>query len=364
MAKRGEAIYHRKDGLWEARYVKEIDLSGKKKYGSVYGHSYWEAKAKRQDALDHILLYQTNVPLRQITVKQLATEWIIVNQHRLKPSSIQRYTGFLKNHLTPTIGAISVVHVTTMSIHQFAETRLSAGLAPQTVNAILTFLHSVLKYGHRQYRLPMPEIIYLSCEKKEMRVFSQEEQKKLVSFLAKNLDIYKLGVLIALYTGLRIGELCALKWDDITEDSITVRRTVQRLSKPDGSGTELHIGPPKTKTSLRQIPIPSFLKGPIESLRSADSKDSYVLSLHPGDIMEPRALQYRFKGYLKSAGIETANFHALRHTFATRCVEAGFEIKSLSEILGHANVQTTLNKYVHSSFALKQANMNLLKADW
>lgn len=364
MTRRGDAIYHRKDGLWEARYVKEIDMSGKKKYGSVYGHSYREVKAKRQDALDHILLYQNTAPLRQVTVNDLATEWLMVNRHRLKPSTVQRYEGFLKNHIKTTIGTISAVYMTTISIHQFAASRLSNGLAPQSVNAILTFLHSILKYGHRQYRLPMPEIIYLSCEKKEMRVFSQEEQRVLVSFLKMDMDICKLGVLTALYTGLRIGELCALRWVDIEDDSITVRRTVQRLCKPDGSGTELHIGPPKTKTSLRRIPIPSFLKEIIDSFRKTELQDSCFLSTYPGDIMEPRLLQYRFKGYLKSAGISEANFHALRHTFATRCVEAGFEIKSLSEILGHANVQITLNKYVHSSFALKQANMELLKPDW
>ena len=115
---------------------------------------------------------------------------------------------------------------------------------------------------------------------------------------------------------------------------------------------------------MRKIPIPSFLKEQIVSFRKPEMKDSYFLASYPGDLMEPRTLQYRFKGYLKAAGIDKANFHALRHTFATRCVEAGFEIKSLSEIFGHANVQTTLNKYVHSSFALKQANMNLLKPDW
>lgn len=364
MGKYKDLIYHRKDGLWEARYVKEIDLSGKKKYGSIYGHSYREVKAKRQDALDHILLQQKMPPLRQITVNNLASEWLLINRARLKPSSVQRYEGFLKNHIRDTIGAINAVYVTTVSIHHFAANRLSTGLSPQSVNAILTFLHSILNYGHRQYRLPMPEIIYLSCEKKEMRVFSREEQKALVSFLKKDMDICRLGVLTALYTGLRIGELCALQWEDIEENSITVRRTIQRLNKADGTGTELHVGPPKTKTSFRRIPIPSFLTETISSFREQEAKNSYFLTSHSGDLIEPRVLQYRFKGYLKSAGVGDANFHALRHTFATRCVEAGFEIKSLSEILGHANVQITLNKYVHSSFALKQANMELLKPDW
>lgn len=359
MPRRRDGIYHRKDGLWEARYVKEVDLTGKKKYGSVYGHSYKEAREKRQDALAHIVLYQKPPSARRITVKELAAEWLLVNQSRLKPSTCQRYQGFLKNHLEGSLGAMEVLYVTTVTIHQFSMERLSSGLAPQTVNAILTLLHSILKYGHRQYQLPMPEIIYLSTEKKEMRVLSPEEQKKLVAYLIQDLDVCKLGILVALYTGLRVGELCALKWEDIGRDSITVRRTMQRLKTGD-TGTELHIGSPKTKTSLRTIPIPSFLQELIETFRKQELAESYFLASSPGEVIEPRSMQYRFCRYLKEAGIEKANFHALRHTFATRCVEAGFEIKSLSEVLGHANVQTTLNKYVHSSFDLKRANMELL----
>ena len=226
MPRRRDGIYHRKDGLWEARYVKEVDLTGKKKYGSVYGHSYKEAREKRQDALAHIVLYQKPPSARRITVKELAAEWLLVNQSRLKPSTCQRYQGFLKNHLEGSLGAMEVLYVTTVTIHQFAVERLASGLAPQTVNAILTLLHSILKYGHRQYQLPIPEIIYLSVEKKEMRVLAQEEQKKLVAYLMHDLDVCKLGILVALYTGLRVGELCALKWEDIDKDSITVRRTM------------------------------------------------------------------------------------------------------------------------------------------
>lgn len=363
MSKRGDSIYLRKDGLWEARYVKEIDINGKKKYGSVYAHSHREAKAKRQDAMDHILLYQRPPSTRKITVKDLAQEWLLVNCNRLKPSSVQRYQGFLKNHIEPVLGSVPVLYLTTVMLHQFAANRLEAGLAPQTVNAILTVIHSILKYGNRQYQLPLPEIIYLSNEKKEMRVLSLDEQKKMVNYLRMDTDIYKLGVLVALYTGIRIGELCALKWEDIDGDSIKIRRTMQRLQKMSGTGTEMFIGTPKTKTSVRTIPIPSFLKEIIDTFRKPELADAYFLARHSKEVIEPRTMQYRFKRYLKEAGIEKANFHALRHTFATRCVEAGFEIKSLSEILGHANVQTTLNKYVHSSFALKQSNMELLTMD-
>lgn len=361
MARRGESIYHRKDGLWEARYVKEIDLGGKKKYGSVYGHSYREAKEKRQDALDHILLYQKAPTLRSTTINHLAQEWLTVSQGRLKPSSLQRYQGFLKNHIAPELGSVRAVYLTTVMIHDFAQNRLNAGLAPQSVNAVLVTLHSIMKYGHRQYGLPLPEIIYLATEKKEMRVFDQMEQKKLVEYLLTNMDNYKLGVLTALYTGLRIGELCALRWEDIESGCIQVRQTMQRLKNSAGTGTELYVGPPKTSSSIRTIPLPSFLQDLLAPCRNTQNRNAYFLANSQVAIVEPRVMQYRFQKCLQEAGVEKANFHALRHTFATRCIECGFEVKSLSEILGHSSVQITLNKYVHSSFELKQANMEKLQ---
>lgn len=362
MARRGESIYHRKDGLWEARYVKEIDINGKKKYGSVYGHSYREAKEKRQDALDHILLYQKAPTIRGTTVSHLAQEWLMVNRGRLKLSSLQRYQGFVRNHIEPIMGSVRAVYVSTVTIHAFAESRLEAGLAPQSVNAVLVVLHSILKYGHRQYGLPMPEFTYLAEEKKEMRVLDKVEQKRLVDFLLTDMDNYKLGILTALFTGLRIGELCALRWEDIEGNCIRVRRTMQRLKKADGTGTELFIGAPKTGSSIRTIPLPSFLQELIDANRIGKDSKTFFLANSPYIVVEPRIMQYRFQKYLREAGIEKANFHALRHTFATRCVECGFEVKSLSEILGHANVQITLNRYVHSSFELKQANMELLSS--
>ena len=357
---RGDAIYHRKDGLWEARYVKEVDTFGRKKYGSVYGHSYREARDKRQDALDRILLYHKSTPIRKISVSELAKEWLYVNKNRLKLSSYQRYEGFLKNHIEKQIGNAGVVYLNTININEFANERLKTGLAPQSVNAILIFLHSILKYGHQQYNFPLPDILYLSSPKKEMRVLTKEEQKKLVKFLTEKMDIYKLGVLVSLYTGIRVGELCALKWENMTNDSIKIRETMQRLQKADGKGTTLHIGPPKTETSIRTIPVPSFLSPYIEQFREERKDQMFFLGKDEKGIIEPRTMQYKFKAFLEEAGIEKANYHALRHTFATRCIELGFEVKSLSEILGHSSVSTTLGKYVHASYELKKTNMEKL----
>ena len=361
MARHGDSVYKRKDGYYEARYVKEIDANGKKKYGSTYGKTYQEAKDKRQAAMDNILLFQAPLGPRSITVNQMIKEWLYLNAHRIKKSSLQRYQGFWHNHIENTIGGRTALSCTTMAIHEFALGRLNTGLSTVTVNAILGFLHSCFKYGHRQYRLPMPDFIYFPNDRAEMRVLTQKEQKRLEAYLLKEMDIYKFGVLLTLYTGLRIGELCALQWKDVENDSITVRKTMQRLQKNNGLGSEVVIGSPKTKTSARTIPLPPFLLQYVYHFKQGQEPTAYVMSTEDKSIIEPRVMQYRFKKYMQDVEIEGATFHTLRHSFATRCVDLyDFEIKTLSELLGHSNIQMTLNRYVHSSLELKRKNMERL----
>lgn len=360
MASKELRLYHRKDGLWEARYIKEIDITGKKKYGSVYGHTAKEAREKRQEKEDNIRLFERPIVTRNMTLYQLAEEYLLISRNRIKVSTWQRYQGFVKNHISETFGKQPIIYLTTLYIQQFAMDKVQQGLSPQYINTLLVFIHSCLKYANKQYKLPMPDILYLAEDKKEMRVFSPEEQKRLVEYLKRDLDVYKFGVLLALYTGLRIGELCALKWEDIKDGRINVRRTVQRLQTPNGEGTELHIGTPKTNTSMREIPVPSFLRELIENFREQSQKE-FVLGTPTMPIAEPRIMQLRFKKYLKEINISGATFHTLRHTFATRAVEVNFEIKSLSEVLGHANISTTLSRYVHATYQLKLDNMEKLQ---
>ena len=358
MPKKGELVYRRKDGLWEARYVKEIDAYGKRKYGSVYAHSCKDAKEKRQVIIDNIRLCQSRPVSRNMTIEHLANEYLYVCKNRIKESTYQRYEGLLKNHFQH-IGKQPIIYINTAVIHEFALNRLGTGMKPQSVNAILVFLHSCLKYGQRQYNFPLPEVLYLPVTKKEMRVLSIEEQKKLTTYLYKEIDVYKFGILLALYTGIRIGELCGLKWEDFDDKCIKIKRTVQRLKGDTAGETKLFIGTPKTNTSIRTIPIPCFFKETIEMFKKI-SNEEYVLGTSKIHLAEPRILQWKFKKYLIEADIEKANFHSLRHTFATRSIECGCDVKSLSEILGHSSVQTTLNKYVHSSFKLKSENINKL----
>ena len=197
----------------------------------------------------------------------------------------------------------------------------------------------------------------------EMRVLSIEEQRQLTKVLLDNTDTIKLGVLISLYTGIRIGELCALKWENLNLSSktLSIRETMQRIQcseKTETVKTKIIITEPKSRCSIRNIPIPDFLIELIQQFQNTPR--SYVLTGDNNRYIEPRTMQNWFKRYVQESGIEKANYHSLRHTFATRCVEVGFDVKTLSEILGHTNVNITLNRYVHSSFELKCDNMNKL----
>lgn len=195
-----------------------------------------------------------------------------------------------------------------------------------------------------------------------MRVLTPSERESLIGILMEDMDSFKFGVFLVLYTGIRIGELCALQWKDIdfARATLKVRKTIQRIQNTDShatSKTKIVISEPKSKSSIREIPLTSSIME--IAWKFVSFPDSYILT-GTGRYIEPRTMQNHFKLYVKQSGISDANFHALRHTFATRCVEVGFEIKSLSEILGHASVNITLNRYVHSSFELKRSNMSKL----
>lgn len=199
-----------------------------------------------------------------------------------------------------------------------------------------------------------------------MTVLSKEEEQKLVSALMENKSLTKIGILLSLYTGIRIGELCALKWEDVSfdENLIIIRKTMQRLQKDsiqskNEAKTYILISKPKSQCSNRQIPLPSFLSVILQEYKG--DKSHFILTNSPYSFIEPRTLQNQFKRILRQIDLRDVNYHSLRHTFATRCVEAGFDIKSLSEILGHSSVKITLDKYVHSSMEQKRVSMEKLQ---
>ena len=353
MPRRGENIYKRKDGRWEARYVKEITADGKKKYGSVYANSYKEVKAKQQLC---ILQPAENHNSISITVSQLIAEWLGNIKNRVKLGTYQKYECVCRNHIISDLGSTAVRYVSRFTIMSFTERLLEKNLSAKTVNDILIVLSLALKYAQETYSITALKINYVKESKKKMRVLSMQEQQVITEYLLQQIDIHHFGVLLALYTGMRIGELCALQWDNITDEHIVINKTMMRIKSEQGK-TEVRIGSPKSESSNRIIPTPKCLLPLINQFRG----NGYVLSNEKLQYTEPRLMQIKFGKMIADCKIEKANFHALRHTFATRCIEAGVDVKTLSELLGHSDVKTTLNRYVHSSFELKQKSMEQLE---
>lgn len=293
-------------------------------------------------------------------------EWVRSCSGRLKESTRSCYETILTRHIKPKLGCNTLPDISTKRIETFSDELIAQGLSPKTVRDILALLHSILKFTEIQYPnlISTTEIIYPRSSRKEARVLTRLEQKRLVAYLMDNMDSCKLGVFLAISTGMRIGELCALRWENISLDDETIRITaaLQRIKSQceDGRRTKIIIDTPKSSTSVRTIPLTDTS---VKLCKIMDpQKPSAFLLTGNESYMEPRTLQYRLGKYTEECGLRDVHFHTLRHTFATRCVEAGFEMKSLSEILGHANTTFTLNRYVHSSIELKRYNMRKLEA--
>lgn len=355
MSRRGENIFKRKDGRWEARFVKEISVDGRKKYGSVYAKTYREVKEKQHAAIENnSRIFHENVNL---TLIEIMREWLNSAKNQLKISTVRKYEQIIVNHIS-LIGNLPIKFITSEIIARFSERLLSSEkhLSRETVNQILVVLGIGLNFAKEHYNAVLPSVHLLKCAKKGVRVLSSSEVNILVEFLKNKPDVFSFGILLALFTGMRIGEICALKWENISADTIQICATMERLKTSSGT-TEIVILPPKTATSNRVIPIPKTLVYEIEKRRK---EDGFVLVQENGKPVEPRLLQSKFAKISAQCGLSNVHFHTLRHTFATRCIEVGVDIKTLSEILGHSDVKTTLNKYVHSSLELKKISMDKL----
>lgn len=374
MPRKGENIYRRKDGRWEGRYVKGR-ADGKTKYGYVYASTYTEARTKRQEAEKRILKERGmsasgDVRCPDLRFRAVAESWLESMAPRVKTSSTVKYRNILENYIFPRLGGKSVDAITREDVSSFSTMLLLSGgkkengLAPKTVSDILSVVKSVLEYAAWDGTVQTVgmERFPVKQASKPMRILSQAEQDKFSRFLCGHLSFIHLGILVCLYTGIRIGEVCALKWGDISfeERHLYVRRTMQRLQDRDGDGmrTRILVDVPKSECSIRKIPLPDHIIQLAEPFQCPG--DTYFLTGRRKVFVEPRTMENHFKAAIRACGIEDANFHSLRHTFATRCVELGFDIKSLSEILGHANVNITLNRYVHPSMELKKKNMERL----
>lgn len=303
---------------------------------------------------------------------EVVNKWFIT-KNDLALSTQTKYEQLIRNYITPFFMHYSCKEISDIILASFRKnliekkTKYQITLSNTNQRIILIILNQALDYGYNHQYFSQKFYIKpaLPKSKPTVFVFSLTEQKKLETYIFSHFNNYTFAVLFALYTGMRIGEICALTWDDINfnNESVTVTKSVQRVKKCSSIGvkTELCIIAPKTQAAYRIIPIQASLMKYIKIYYQNNFKKNYIFSKKTEKLLDPRTLQYSYRDILKEADISYLNFHCLRHTFATRCVTLGWDMKTLCEILGHTDIRITMEYYFHSSFEYKKEQMNKLK---
>jgi integrase len=291
----------------------------------------------------------------------------------VKESTLATYSMAAVNHIIPALGACRVADITEHEVRTAVQDWLlkgrldgQGGLSEKTVKDLLVIVLISLGDARRNLRLPQVSFgtkMLRTKPRSAVKVLGAQEQRKLARMITQNLNNKNIGILISLCTGLRIGELCAIKWRDINLDrkTLSVSKTIQRIyiKKIDGgASTKIIITKPKTGASVRELPLPSFLSMQLAKLPCANT-DDFLLTGNE-NFVEPRSYRNYFNRYLRKASIPHIHFHGLRHTFATEMIKRGADVKTLSGLLGHSSVSMTLDLYVHPQMEQKRNCMELL----
>ena len=386
MPRKGENIYKRKDGRWEGRYPKQSQngVPQPGKWGYVYAKSYKECKQKRREAMDRQAAVQQDFagPDATRTLAQLVHAWLGLRAEEVKLSTYHTYRTLIERHILPDIGGLRLDQLGPDTIARYLRDKREhgrldgrGGLAANTVANLSNILASALKLAGAAQLLPKRAGAKLSGPKREKRTeaFLLEEQRAIEQAIEDGLPERPqlLGLLLCLYSGIRVGELCALQWQNVSfcGSTIQIGHTLQRIALgcPDGPKTALILDSPKSAYSVRTIPLPHRMLDKLRRYHDALSDGrrknaDFVFLQDSGKPFEPRLWEKWFRQLLAGAkSVRELKFHALRHTFATRAIESGMDIKSVSEILGHSSVEITMKIYVHSFMAQKKVGMERLE---
>jgi len=300
----------------------------------------------------------------KIYYKQVLDEWLNNKKLTTKITTYFKYKSVIERNINPILGNILFKKIKEDDLSDFFKNENIICLSDSTKNLLFIIINSSIKYGLKKiYRKSFLSLdIKIKQPKARIVYLTRKEQSILEKYINNNLNLRNLAILLDLYTGLRLGELCALQWNDIdfVNNTISITKTVQRIKSHDNNSikkTKLIISPPKTEYSIRTIPIPEFLVNILKQYRSDNDIYIFTNTTKPKD---PRTLEKYFKNLLTKCQIRDFVFHALRHTYATRSREAGMDIKILSELLGHSTYKITLDIYVHTSLDFKKDSVNSL----
>lgn len=302
-----------------------------------------------------------------IILEQVCAEWLDMKRLSVRESTFARYQMIIQKHVLPELGKYPLEEISSSVVNSYTCRKLEE-ISTKTVRDICTILKSVLRYAEKEYGLHdiAGNMVLPKQQRTDRDILTLREQRKLETYLWEHRQKPRCaGILLCLYTGLRLGEICGLQWRDIDRKRhiLYINRTLQRVAETRSDHekkTKLISGEPKSGASVRAIPLPRSFWILLREMSGEMRDEDYFLSGNAEPI-EPRNYQYFFKKTLADCELRYVNFHTLRHTFATRCVEAGMDIKTLSEILGHTNTNITLSYYVHSSMQSKRKRMNRLK---
>ena len=291
------------------------------------------------------------------TLNAIIEEWLQFKKITLKESTYYRYVYQINQYIMPHFKNMKMKELEKYDINKFV-TELQKKLKASTLKSVVILLKSILSYSMKKYgyKFNFDFIVTPKVRKEEFKVLTAREKAKLEKHCLKNNTLRDIGIIVCLNTGLRIGEICALKWDciDLEKRCIKVKQTMQRVYNKIDKKSCIVIDAPKSDSSIRSIPLSTKVYNILKPLKKKYSKNSYFLSGSAYTYIEPRNYQKMFKECMKACKIKNCHFHTLRHSFSTDCINVGMDAKSLSEILGHSDVRITLNRYVHSSVNTKK----------
>lgn len=359
MGEKSINVYKKSNGVFEARYFYGYRLDGSIRYKSVSGKTYLEAKEKCEEEVKRKFLDKDLLIFNKEYLGYYIYNWFRSIKISCKKSTYSNYQYTVNYRIVPFFAKIKKKDITLCMIDSYTLKLLEEGLSPKTVKDILIILQQILHLANINIKISIPKV-----PRKDIQIFKLEEQESLEKALLTDLNLISFSIYLCLYTGLRIGEVCALQWKnvDLEKKKINVKKTIIRIKNPDinlKKKTVIVIDEPKSISSIREIPIPDFMIKFLIKFSKGQEKSSFLIT-GTNKYIEPRTYFNKYKKILRNIDLENYNFHALRHTFATRCIEKGCDPKTLSEILGHSSVNITLQRYVHPGYESKVIVINRL----